>query len=484
MATINKKIENVYELTPLQEGMLFHYLYDNEFTGYILQYVFKVNAEIDLNCIKEALRLLSKRYSVLRTVIASKGFKKPRQIVLFERELELKTFDVSKKDDKELESKKIISNDLKRGFDFVNDSLLRTTIIKYDEDEYKLVFSIHHIIIDGWCFDVLLNKFFEYYERILDGEHLLKIENEIKKERDSSFDYDEYIKWLGKQNRTEAKDYWSNLLYDYDNICEIKPSGYVKNNKKSIGEVAIEIDSNVTTKLKKLAEECDSTINTIAEVAIGILLQAYGSNRDSVFGKTVSGRSADIRGIDNIVGLFANTIPIRVRYDKNTTIKELIINQQKQGTDSLNYDYYSLAEIQSLTSQGTDLIKVIYVFENYNSGLKEDNKYSDKRIELESYNEQTNYDISISGCENDNKLVFKLLYHEGKYSLDDANFILNKLRIICNEIISCPDKKVSEIEMLTAEEKHLIINDFNATETDYPRDKTVVELFEEQVKKT
>ena len=104
----------------------------------------------------------------------------------------------------------------------------------------------------------------------------------------------------------------------------------------------------------------------------GLLLQKWNGTNDVVFGKVVSGRNADIAGIENMVGLLINTIPARVKTESEMTIRELIVNQQKQGAESTEYDFYSLAEIQSLTDQMSNLIKVLYVFENYTSGVNED----------------------------------------------------------------------------------------------------------------
>ncbi len=485
MAKINKKIENVYPLTPLQEGMLFHNIFDPNSTAYILQDVLSFNYNIDSQYLTDALKLLSKRYSVLRTSFVYKGMKDIYQVVLRERIPEIKEYDFSnlENDKKEKEINKIISNDLNRGFDLKNDTLLRLIHIKYSEGIDKIIFTMHHIIVDGWSNKKLIDVLYDYCYQLNKGKSYIRLENEINYEISLSNDYGEYIKWLVKQNKEKAEKYWEEELEGYDNDADIKPMNTPKSTKEQMREISGEVSVEITEKLKAAAEKCESTINTVAETAVGIMLQVYTGSSDVVFGKVVSGRNADIPGIENMIGLFINTIPVRVTADKDETISELIKKQQKKGTESTNYDYCSLADIQQNTVQGSELIKILYVFENYDSGSQKDESI-DFRSKNISSREQTNYGISIISFENDDKLSFKIMYDPNRYYNEEVKLILVRLLKICEEMAEHPNAKVSELETVTEKEKQLILNDFNATETEYPRNKTVVELFEEQVKKT
>ncbi|WP_197237923.1 non-ribosomal peptide synthetase, partial [Lysinibacillus sphaericus] len=249
----------------------------------------------------------------------------------------------------------------------------------------------------------------------------------------------------------------------------------------------IAVDRKVTSTLQRIAEQNGSTINTVAEVICGIMLQVCTRNQDVVFGKVVSGRNADIKGIEDMVGLFINTIPVRVRTEDKMSIRELLKKQQEQGNESTSYDYYSLAEIQNETLQGTELIKVLYVFENHMSGLESEQQEKDNdqmTIAFEQAREQTNYAISIAGYEMDGALGFDIMYNPNQFSEEDIQRLLERLVKISEEIAENPDRQVAEIETVTEDEKEKILHDFNATKTEYPREKTVVELFEEQAAKT
>ena len=485
MEIVNNKIENIYPLTPLQYGMLFHNLYETDSSAYIIQLEFKIYKNIDPEIIKKALKLLSAKYSVLRTLFVYEKVKDACQVVLKERELEFDYIDLSNKKIYEQEAlvKELLTSDVAKGFDLQKDTLIRLKCIKLSDKQNLLVFSNHHIIMDGWCNTILFKELFNFYERMSNGEKYNTILDEINQNNKKSSDYGDYLRWLGKQDKGKARKYWEKELEGYDNDSDIKRMIKPEATKDQIRECSIEIYPKITQKLKAIAGKAGSTINIVAETAVGIMLQRYSGSNDVVFGKVVSGRNADIPGIEDMVGLFINTIPLRVEAGKDETIIGLLKKQQKKSIESTNYDYYSLAEIQNMTIQGAELIKVLYVFENYDSGLKND-ALANTGITVESSREKTNYGITISGFEDEGKLCFTILYDPNKYCKDEVELILERLLKICEEMADKPDSKVSEIVTVTEAEKQLILNDFNATETEYPRDKTVVELFEEQVKET
>ncbi len=485
MAKINKNIENVYQLTPLQAGMLFHSIYDKRSTAYVVQNVFSVDYNMDNKSISQALELLSRRYSILRTAFIYEGMKDIYQVVLSERFPEMKYYDFIelKNEIKKEKLDNIILDDIKRGFDLKNDTLIRVIHIRYADGIDKIIFNMHHIIADGWCCQKLFSDFYNYYLQLKTGKSYKVLESEIENERNLSSDYGEYIKWLEKQDKEKAKKYWQKEMESYDNVIDIRPMKIPESTEDQCRKCFVKLNKKTTEKLKLLARKAGSTINIAAETAVGIMLQRYSGSNDVVFGKVVSGRNADIPGIEDMVGLFINTIPLRVEAGKDETIIGLLKKQQKKSIESANYDYYSLAEIQNMTIQGAELIKVLYVFENYDSGLKND-ALSNTGITVESSREKTNYEIAIAVYDEDGEIIFNILYDPNKYCEEEVRLILERLKKICEEMVEKPNAKVSEIKTITESEKQLILNDFNATESEYPRDKTIVELFEEQVKKS
>ena len=478
------EVEKIYGLTPLQEGMLFYNLEDENSTSYVFQNVIKMESEADAAVMEESLRLLSERYDVLRTAIIYHGLSEPKQVVYRERKPELNIIEA--KDEEE--NRRIIEKDVERGFVLDKDPLFRVTILKCN-GKTRLLITTHHIITDGWCINLLFTKLISYYDRLKKNpETKSEIEKEIKAERATEGEYSDYIKWIDGKSTDGAREYWSSLLNGYDNVAEIKPIEKPEASKKQMDRKVVTISRQTTEKLIKYAEEHESTINTLSEAAIGIVLQGYTGSDDVVFGKVVSGRNAPIKSIDQIVGLFINTIPVRVTAEKDTTVTELIEAQQRQGTESTGYDYCSLAEIQSETYQGSNLIKVIFAFENYNSGLQGDEIKSSESegiaFSLEERREQTNYPIALNAFVDDGELIFDAMYDPNEYCDGEIVQLLNRICLVIESMVEKPDQKVKAVSMLTEEEKTQILGEFNDTAAEYPRNKTVVDLFEEQVRKT
>ncbi len=481
--TVSNKVENIYSLTPLQEGMLFYNLYNSDSTDYVLQNVFSIEFDLSPQYIESALRLLSKRFSALRTLFFYQKIDKPQQIVLKERKIEFEFIDYTSSPLSDLKEQinKLIKDDVKRNFNLQSDSLLRVKYLKIPNEKSKLILTMHHIITDGWCTAIVYNKFFEYYTRVSNGENEEYILKEIENELSESSAYGDYIMWLEKQDIDKAEKYWENELEGYDSDCEIKAMKKPEPTEEQMRKVFRVTSTELTNKLKAEAERIGSTINIVAETAVGIMLQGYSGSNDVVFGKVVSGRNADITGIENMVGLFINTIPVRVKTEEDETVAELIKEQQKKGAESSNYDYCSLSEIQSKTTQGSELIKVLYVFENYSSGFKEDNNNS-YGITVEKSREQTNYGITICGFENKRKLSFEIMYDPKTYCEDEVQIILERLLKICEEMAENPDAKVCDLETVT-EQDTLLWKKYNATD-EYIPEESLENLVHTQCQKT
>ena len=484
--SLNGEIEKIYELSPLQAGMLFYYLKNPESTEYVIQNTYRIESRLNGEIVKEALSLLSKKYNVLNTSIISEGLSEPLQVIYKNRmpeylEVDIRDYDNELKEDLYL---KVAKKEVERGFNLEHDSLIRVTSIKYGEQDTRLIWTMHHIIVDGWCMNTLIDQFFAYYNGLKDGINKLDYEKDIEEELEKDAEFCSYIYWLRTQDKEKAREYWKQVLLDYENVCDIPAIMEPENTIEQVHRSSVRVDKLITAKMKKCADDNSSTINTIVEVICGLLLQKWNGTNDVVFGKVVSGRNADIAGIENMVGLLINTIPARVKTESEMTIRELIVNQQKQGAESTEYDFYSLAEIQSLTDQMSNLIKVLYVFENYTSGVNEDVQDESQDISIENVREQTNYGLSIYAYEVDDELEFCIMSDSRIYNDEQVKTLLEQLVNISKEIVNNPNKKINDIEILTNKEKNLILDEFNSTNVEYPKEQTVVELFEKQVKKT
>ena len=483
----NNEFEDIYPLTPMQEGMLFHYLENSNSTSYVLQNILNVKGSFDYQALEKALSFLSKRYDVLRSAVVHEGLKEPVQVVLQDREITYDYIDISQfyLMDQGDEVDGIIEDDLKKGFHFIEDSLMRLTLVKTAADSYRMIWSFHHVIMDGWCMTFIFRDFFKYYSMLAQGRSEEMVLAEVEEQKIRGGKYGDYMQWLEKQDKNIGLSYWRELLAGYDEVAKIESADRrLLKNKEQMNRLRISLENAASQKLIEQAKVHQVTINTVAEAAWGIVLQKYNHINDVVFGKVVSGRNADVKGIEDMVGLFINTIPVRVTCDDETTVKDLWYNLQKQGNDGTLYHYCSLAEIQRDSVQGSELIQTLFVFENYNIDTDQlNNEMEGLAVEMESGREQTNYDISISMYGDENTLHADVLYNPRKYQEKEMRWLLERLEQVLIQFSEDTTVKIKDIAFTSKTDLSQILNSFNNTTRNYPKDKTVVELFEEQVKK-
>jgi len=349
MNTKNEKaklIQSIYALTPLQEGLLYYYLLDPTSTSYIMQSSYNMPIEMCEEKLKEALELLTLKYDALRTTIVYEKLKAPKQVVLKERSPEFESIDLREKDSKQQadEIRQLIDNDLKRGFDLQKDTLLRVKHIRRDKGSSKLLWTMHHIIVDGWCLSLIMNSFYQFYEALANGESYAVLREDLL--GDTRNEYKSYVKWLEEQDTEAAYTYWDNLLIGYDSDADVKAMRACEETERKSLVENVSLGFELTEKVQEMAVSNDVTISTIMETIWGILLQQLNQTNDVVFGKVVSGRGANVDEIEEMVGLFINTIPLRVTITEQTTFSELIREIQNQNNESSVYDYCSLGEIQ------------------------------------------------------------------------------------------------------------------------------------------
>jgi len=475
------QLEAILPLTGMQEGMLYHKLLNPESSEYVIQTILSIKSHVSEEILRQSFDILMKKHQALRTSIVHKEVSQPRQVVFKERTLAFIVLDLSDRDTSEEVLQEIYKQDVSRGFDLEEDPLMRITLVKRSTEDYRLVMSYHHIIMDGWCASIIMNDFLSFYVQLSMGQSEIEILNQFPKQKQ----YSDYIRCFGSKGKESGQLYWEDLLEGYEGEGSIAPLGLIDEEVEgSMGIFRSYLTEEETIKLEELAQNYDVTLNTIVEAAWGILLGRYNRVQDVVFGKVVSGRNVDLPGIEEMVGLFINTIPVRVTLDDELTFGGLITDLQKQALRSGEHDHYALAEIQKLSGLGSQLIQNTLVFENYyvQEAVAEAEEHPLK-FQVESAREETSYDLSLNVYKS-NQLTIGLRYKSNKYGESEIQNILEKLKAIMRAALIEPEKKVLEIETMVEAERTLILSDFNDTYVDYPRDKTVVQLFEEQVEKT
>ncbi|MGN7765836.1 non-ribosomal peptide synthetase, partial [Paenibacillus sp. 22594] len=356
---------------------------------------------------------------------------------------------------------------------------LRVHHVVLSNDSYQLIWNFHHIIMDGWSLGTLFGELLYIYKTLSLGQAL---------QLETPQPYGRFIVWLESQDKNQGATYWKNYLHNVDDVTLLP--GYQKQNGQNLyvqEEQCLTLSREMTEKLQRTAAQQQVTLNTVLQAIWGVLLQKYNQRKEVVFGAVVSGRPGEIPGIEKMVGLFINTIPVRMSGSSQTFV-ELVQSIQDEATLSDQYSSYPLYEIQNHSVLKQDLINHIVVFENYpiDERLKNMSKGDGEAIlELSGFQtfEQTNYDFNvvvIPGAE----LMIKFSYNSQAYSEEAVKRIRGHVEHLIEQVVTAPEQGLEELEIVTAAEKEQLIFGFNQTAAAYPAAKTVHQLFEEQAKRT
>ncbi|MBY8914329.1 amino acid adenylation domain-containing protein [Bacillus sp. YC2] len=477
-----KNIQNIYPLSRMQEGMLFHSFLQEEGAAYIEQSVFTIKGRLRLDLFQQSIQSVISRHDIFRTVFLPHvaQLAGPRQVVLQERTFRLHDEDISTLTEAEQNSyiSRFKECDRLKGFDLQKDMLMRVSLLKTGAEEYVCVWSHHHILMDGWCLGIVLQEFMHIYQAIDSGRPVSL--PHVKP-------YSAYISWLTDQDNDEASDYWKRYLAGCNTpagLPKISSRPAEKGYRKK--ELMFSLDQELTDKLKTAAKEQGATLATLMQTVWGLMLQRYNRTDDVVFGAVVSGRPSVIPGVEKMIGLFINTVPVRIK-TSGETFKELLRRCQKEMLDTEAFSFHPLADIQSHTVLKQDLIDHIIVFENYplQQQMEDSENMTDApfRIENVKVSEQSGYNFNLVIAPGD-ELIIKFSYNANVY--DDL--WMERVKGHLQEALRCaasnPDVPAARLSMLGQEERSKIIGEFNDTKTSYEKDKSIIDLFCSQAEKT
>ena len=270
-----KKIQDIYKLTPLQKGMLYHQLRDND-GSYFIQHVLRCKDGVDEERLRKSLIVLAQKHEILRTKFIHENVKEPMQVILRNRVPELTVLDLSVVEDMEWEFQQIKERDRARSFDLTNDSLLRVILVNGIENDVRMIFSIHHIIVDGWSLSIIFNDLDCYY-KMLEYETMESIIEKILRDKkiQKSKSFGDYVRFLQTTKMKEGLQYFANLLEGYENDSYIVPYETKKEKEFVVRRMERSFSVELTNKISRFCRENGFTINTCVETILGIILQDY-----------------------------------------------------------------------------------------------------------------------------------------------------------------------------------------------------------------
>ncbi|MFE7801239.1 amino acid adenylation domain-containing protein [Nocardia sp. NPDC057440] len=351
-------LTDVWPLSPLQYGLLFHAWYDSDTAdGYTVQTRLTLAGRVDAARLRSAAQALVERHENLRVAYVETD-DGPRQLVLATAEirwydLDLSAITDSAERDRELERR--IEVDASTRFDLTRPPLLRFTLIRTAAEDYTLVMTNHHLVLDGWSTPLLVRELLAIYITAGAAGQLPTLP--------PAPSYREFLSWLDRQDNAASIAAWKQSLAGIDAPTRAVPT-LTGIESTEPGMVSVDLSADAVARLEKSAREAGATVNTSVQVAWALLLAMVTGRTDVVFGGTVSGRPPQLAGVEDMVGLFINTLPVRVRLEPGERVVDLLARVQSEQARLLDHQHVGLAAIHQAVGLA-ELFDTLTVFESY-----------------------------------------------------------------------------------------------------------------------
>ncbi len=451
-----KDVEDVYPLAPTQHGVLF----DDPRAGMHFEIItWTIHGEVNIEAFATAWQSVVERHPVLRSFFVWEGLDEPLQVVRKQVKLPL-TLEDWRGLHPEVQQQQVaefLATERARGFDLSTPPLMRVALLQLADDVYRCVWSYHHVLIDGWSSSVIFNDAFHFYETLVQGRDL-KVE--------PGRPFRDYIVWLRKQDLSEAETYWRNTLRDF-----AEPTSFGVGNGKSsathtYAEEQLYLSAETSEALQAFSRRHQLTLNTVFQGAWAMLLNRYSGACDIVFGVAVSDRPPEL---ESIVGMLINTLPIRIAITPGATLLPWLREIQGQQVTMRKYGY--------TPPNGTQLFDSVVTFENHSIGT-----HSTELRDIVHYHHATRYPLNVL-VEPGRELLLKIVYDAGRFEAPSIRQILNHFQQLLESSVASPEAKLDELEMLTPGERNQLLNEWSGFRTTYPRESSIQQLFEAEVKR-
>lgn len=429
-------VEKIFPLTSMQQAMLFHNLKDEQRSAYLNQHIIEMKGKIDIDVFTKAISALTERFEIFRTRIVYKKLERPVQVVLKKADMDFKIFDFSgySSDVQKSEIEKFLEQDKEKGFELDKDIPCRITLIKLNDELYQNIWSFHHILMDGFCVNIIAEDFFKIY-------NFIKNDKEIK--LPDTVSYQVYQNWLDKQSKDKALKYWEEYLDNYNNNTLLLGDRDISGEESRT--YFADIPQDIFNSALKYSAEKNITMNILTQCIWGIIIQAYNNSNDIVFGSVAAARPLTLKDYERIVGLFVNTLPVRVKTNENSTIKSLIASLNNDFLNQVSYSYCSLGEIQSVRKFNGELVSHLYVFQNFSlESLYDGAKKSGIEIIDMQIRHNSGYNLSVEVIQRDS-LKLKICFNHNKYS---EKYIKELSDNFLKLLDAAANKKIESIEKL------------------------------------
>ncbi|MFO1417432.1 MAG: amino acid adenylation domain-containing protein [Methylotetracoccus sp.] len=474
------EMEDLYPLTPMQEGMLFFSLMHPGSGIYVMQDQYTIAGAVDPDAFRAAWQHVVDRHPVLRSAFVWQGLAKPHQWVRRNAELPYEMHDwrswSPERQHHELDA--LLEAERRSGFDLQRAPLLRIRLIRLADEHWRCVRSFHHILLDEWCTSPLFLEFRAAYLGLVDGGGLPKLP-EARPFRD-------FIDWLRRQDPSAAEQFWRREL---DGFSEPTPLVVDRAGGAAPTVAVDDVECSLTTKQTALlvgrVQAGRMTANTLVQAAWALVLSRYASRTDVVFGVTVAGRPVDLPDIERTLGLFINTLPLRLKVRPEQPVSEFWSEILERNLAIRQFEHVPLVQIQGWSDvpSGTDLFNHLLVYENapIDPSLLDEHSALDMRYHANRVH--TNYPVTVTVVPGE-CLLLRMTYQPVRIAAADAARMLGHFRQVLVRMMEHPDALLGSLSLPTESEWRQQRDVWNDTSRHFPQGDDFVAAFLRQVAAT
>lgn len=477
-------IEDVYPLTPMQEGLLLHTLLEPGTGLYYMQDRYRINSALDPERFTQAWQAVIARHEALRASFCWNVGEDMLQVIHKPGSTPIEYLDWSAdpQDEQEPRLQALLKAEREAGFDLLNQAPFHLRLIRVAEARYWFMMSNHHILIDAWCRSLLMNDFFDIYTALGEG-------------RDAQLAapprYRDYIAWLQSQNLNEARQWWQQNLQGFERATPI-PSDrpFLREHAGGsggmvVGDCYTRLDARDGALLRELAQAHQLTVNTFAQAAWALVLRRLSGDRDVLFGVTVAGRPVDMPEMQRTVGLFINSIALRVKLPEDgqrCSVRQWLSALLDSNMQLREYEYLPLVTIQehSELPKGQPLFDSLFVFENAPVEVSVLDRAQSLNATSDSGRTHTNFPLTAV-CYPGDDLGLHLSYDQRYFDESTVQGMLAEFKRLLLALVQGFHGDMDELALMGEQEREFLVEGCNQSAHAYPLERSYIELFEAQV---
>jgi amino acid adenylation domain-containing protein len=494
---IQENVEAIYSLSPLQQGILFHTVWSPGSGEYFEQFTWPLAGRIEAGALQRAWQRVLDRHPALRTSFFWEGLEKPRQVVHKRLALPFEWLDwrEAAAEEQGQRLRALLAADREQGFVLSRAPLMRIRLIQLGQDLHQLVWSHHHLLLDGWSIGLVMGEVLAFYAAFARGQEL---------DRPIGRPFADYIAWLQRRDRAAAQAFWSETLAGFraptplaaDRAAAAPASAAAAPSSaaaapssaggEDYGRRELALPPDLGDRLRAAARRHGLTLNTLFQGAWALLLARYCGEPEALFGVTSGGRPPEIEGAERMVGLFVNTLPLRVPVPPAEPLLAWLRQLQQSNADLRQHEHTALADVQAWSEvpRGQALFETILAFENYpveNLPLGADAGL--RVLGAAVIWERTNYPLTVQVLPLE-ILAIRMLFDRRRF---DAATVLRRLAHLAQALAAMEQdlgQPLANVSFLLAAERHQLLREWNGAADAAAPGLCLHQLFERQAART